>query len=167
MSPTGSFLTRSLDILTDAVCSQLFSFSRFPSTQYFPHFRHQAWHTNTPNHCFIYPPIRPVCCVPIGLTCLANESVERGSSAVERRTFNRESLSSNPLCCHFVVWTFSFSPWCPSSINCINEYLPTDIGWNIWVNSICALIATWLNAFQRSRVGIGMNKTGRTGYCTT
>ena len=46
--------------------------------------------------------------------------VERGISAVECRT---SSPGSNPLCCHFRVWAFSFSPRHPSSISCINEYL--------------------------------------------
>ena len=36
-----------------------------------------------------------------------------------------------PLCYHFEVWAFSFSPRCPSLLNCINEYLTIDGGGNV------------------------------------
>ena len=49
-----------------------------------------------------------------------------GSSAVKRRTRNRESPGSNPLCYRFEVWAFSFSP-----LSCINEYLAIDAGGNV------------------------------------
>ena len=57
--------------------------------------------------------------------------VEHGSSAVECRTHNQERPGSNPLGYHFEVWTFLFSPQCPSSLSCINEYLPIDGGGNV------------------------------------
>ena len=37
------------------------------------------------------------------------------------------------------------------------EYLTIDNGGNMRVNGLRAVIAAWLNAFQRSRVGVGMN----------
>ena len=37
------------------------------------------------------------------------------------------------------------------------EYLAIDIGGNMRVNGLRAIIVAWLNAFQRSRVGVGMN----------
>ena len=49
--------------------------------------------------------------------------MELSSSAVECRIRNQESLGLNPLCCHLKVWAFSFSPRCPSSLICINEYM--------------------------------------------
>ena len=30
------------------------------------------------------------------------------------------------VCCRFEVWAISFIPLCPSSPNCINEYLAID-----------------------------------------
>ena len=57
--------------------------------------------------------------------------VERGGSAIECRTRNRENTVSNPLCYRFDVWAFSFSPRRPSSISCIIEYLATDNGGNV------------------------------------
>ena len=47
-------------------------------------------------------------------------------SAVESQTVNRGSPDSIPLCCCFKVWVFQFSPRCPSSLSCINEYLTID-----------------------------------------
>ena len=58
-------------------------------------------------------------------TVLRNK-LERGSSVVERRTRNRESPGSNPLCYRFEVWAFSFSSKRLSRLSCINEYLAID-----------------------------------------
>ena len=58
-------------------------------------------------------------------------SGSRGSSAVEYQTLNQVSPGSNPLCYCFVVWTFLFSPRCPSSLSCINENLAIDGGGNV------------------------------------
>ena len=59
--------------------------------------------------------------------------VERGSImiAVERQACYRGSPNSNPLWYRFEVWAFSFSPQCPSSLSCINEYLAIDSGGNV------------------------------------
>ena len=57
-----------------------------------------------------------------------NGRVERGSSAIECRAHNRESPGSNLLCYRFRDWAFSFSPRCPSSLSCINEYLAIENG---------------------------------------
>ena len=57
--------------------------------------------------------------------------VEHISSAVECRTRNRESPGSNLLWCRLEVWAFSFSPRCPGSRSCINEYLAIDGGENV------------------------------------
>ena len=57
--------------------------------------------------------------------------MERGSSAVECRTRNREGPGSNPLCYRFEDWAFSFSQRHPSSLSCINEYLAIDSGENL------------------------------------
>ena len=62
------------------------------------------------------------------------QSYEHGNSSVECRTRNLESPGSNPLCYRFEVWAFSFSPQCPSSLSCINEYLAVvDGGGNVSV----------------------------------
>ena len=56
--------------------------------------------------------------------------VERGSSAVECRTRNKESPGLNPLCYRFKVWAFSFSPRCPSSLVvhncCVDRMVPRE-----------------------------------------
>ena len=54
---------------------------------------------------------------------LLNANVEGGFSSVELRTPKQESAGLNPLCCRFKAWAFSYSPHCPSSLNCTNEYL--------------------------------------------
>ena len=68
---------------------------------------------------------------PVSPTCIMSFRRCHGSSAVECRTRTRESPGSNPLCYRFEVWAFSFSPRCPSSISCINEYLAIDSGGNV------------------------------------
>ena len=50
---------------------------------------------------------------------------------VEHRTLNREIRGSNPLCCCFEDWAFSFSPQGLSSLSCINDYLAIDGGGNV------------------------------------
>ena len=37
------------------------------------------------------------------------------------------------------------------------EYMAIDNGENMRVNGLRAVFVAWLNAFQRSRVGVGMN----------
>ena len=63
--------------------------------------------------------------------CSNTSYVERGSSAVEHRPLNRESLGSNPLSCHIKVWAFVFSPRCPSSLSWLNESLSVDSGGHV------------------------------------
>ena len=46
-------------------------------------------------------------------------------------TRNRKIPGSNPLCYHFRVWAFLFSPRPLSSLSCINEYLAIDSGGNV------------------------------------
>ena len=41
------------------------------------------------------------------------------------------------------------------SLNCINEHLANAVG--MQVNSLCAVMASRLNAFHKSRVGAGRN----------
>ena len=45
------------------------------------------------------------------------------------------------------------NPHCFSSRSCINEYLTIDSDGYVCTNGLCALIAAWLNASQRSRDG--------------
>ena len=94
--------------------------------------------------------------------CLLKDSlkkVEGGSSVVERQTRNRGSLGSNIFRCRFEASTFSFSPRCPSSLSCVNEYLAIDSGGTMC--SLRVVIAVWPNAPQRSRVGVGMSRSAR------
>ena len=58
-------------------------------------------------------------------------NLERGSSAVECRTRNRESPGSNPRCYRFEVWAFSFTSRRLSRPSCINEYLAIDSGGHV------------------------------------
>ena len=57
--------------------------------------------------------------------------VDSDSSVVECRTHNRESPDSNPLCYRSEAWGFLFSPRCPCSLSCMNEYLAIDSGVNV------------------------------------
>ena len=86
------------------------------------------------------------------IKCLLNKTRSNCSSAVEFRILKRQRLGSNPLRCCMEAWTFSFSPQCPSSLSCINEYLAIDGGRDASKKSLHAVIAVWLNVSQRSRV---------------
>ena len=81
----------------------------------------------------------------IGWITIARSSdfVEWGSSVVERWPLNRGRPFPKQ-CCHFKAYAFSFSPWYLSLLSCINEYLAVDIGGNVWVNSLRAVIEAWL-----------------------
>ena len=70
-------------------------------------------------------------------------SVECSGSAVECRTRNQESPGSNPVCCYFEDWPFSFSPRRPSSLSCINEYLAIGSGENASEWSSCSMYHGW------------------------
>ena len=61
--------------------------------------------------------------------------VERGNSAVERRTRSRGNSGLNRFCCHFKTCAFSFYPRRPSTLTCINEYLAIYSGGDnfIWL----------------------------------
>ena len=89
--------------------------------------------------------------------------MERGSSVVKCQTNNRESLVLNPLCYHFEVCEFSFSPRCLSSLSCINEYVATDSGGNVSdlviVRNCCLAIMLPRDAEN----GVGMNRSVREG----
>ena len=70
----------------------------------------------------------------LNLTCAVTINtllMQRGSSAVECRTHNRESVVRIPFFYRFEVWAFSFSPRHPSSLSCINEYLAIGSGGNV------------------------------------
>ena len=68
---------------------------------------------------------------------------------LEQRTSNRENPGSS--CCRFKPWAILLIPHCLSSLSCINEYLAIDSGGYImWMNSLRAVIATWINAPRRS-----------------
>ena len=56
--------------------------------------------------------------------------VECGSSAIESRTRSQESPLESPVAIISVLAS-SFSPWHPSSLSYINEYLVTDSGGNV------------------------------------
>ena len=88
-----------------------------------------------------------------------------GCSTLERQTLNSRRLGSNPRCCRFEARAFSFSPRCPSSPSCINEYPATDCDEDMRVISLCAVTAAWLNVSQRSRVGVGMNRSASVAEC--
>ena len=49
---------------------------------------------------------------------------------------------------------FIFTLHGSSSLSCINEYLAIDIGGYLCMNSLCALISTWLDASQKRRDGV-------------
>ena len=47
-----------------------------------------------------------------------------------------------------------FTLHCSGSRSWVNEYLAIDIGGYLYTNSLCELIAVWLDASQRSRDGV-------------
>ena len=105
--------------------------------------------------------------------------VERGSSAVEFRTLEWDSLGSNPFAVFRSFQDISVLSTHASSLSCINEY---QTAWWKCDWSLRAVITAWLNASQESRVGVGINRSvggwsvsalshmlwavQMTGYCT-
>ena len=67
----------------------------------------------------------------------------------------------NPVCCYFEVWAYLFSPQCHSSLSYINEYLAIDGVENVSEFVFAQQTTVWLNASQRSRVGVRMNRSVR------
>ena len=78
----------------------------------------------------------------------------KSTTVVERQTLNRGSPGSKSICCCFEAWAFSFTP-----IHSVSIWL-TESGEIILLNSFCAITASWLNASQRSRVGVGTGLPG-------
>ena len=109
---------------------------RVDSSNYLPQVSH-------PTHPLIHSGTQSFFCV----TCT------QISSAVYCQTRNRESPGSNPLCnCCFEAGAFLVCVRRSSTISCISEYLTIDRVGNVNEN-LHAVIALWLNASQRSRVG--------------
>ena len=52
-----------------------------------------------------------------------------------------------------------FTLHCCSSLSCMNEHLAIDTGECLCTDNICTLIAAWLNASERSWVGIPLNSS--------
>ena len=50
---------------------------------------------------------------------------------------------------------------CYSSLICMNEYLPIYTGGYLYLNSVCWLIAMWLNVSQRSWDNVQLNRSAR------
>ena len=70
------------------------------------------------------------------------------------------SLDLNALCCLFEARAFLFSPQFNSSLGCVNVlYLFINSCRDVWASSLRTIIAVWLNASQRSRVDVGMNRS--------
>ena len=70
-----------------------------------------------------------------------------------------------PLWSRFEVWAFSFSPWRPSSLGCINEYLAIDSGRNAIEQSLRVIVA-WLECFPEKPswwLGVCMNRSAMGG----
>ena len=89
-----------------------------------------------------------------------NCSVEHDSSSVEPGSRSREHWFKDH-CCYFEAWTIFLSQYCLSTLRCVHEYLAIDSNWWKYINTFHAIIATWLNASQRSRVGGGVNMSAR------
>ena len=58
-----------------------------------------------------------------------------------------ECGARDPLCYHFKIWASLFSPRCPSSLSCINEYLAKDDGGHV-SEQFSRVLAVWLECFQ-------------------
>ena len=54
------------------------------------------------------------------------------------------------LCCRGESWASSFALICSSSLSCTVEYLVVDYGGYFCTIGVWALIAPWLDVFQRS-----------------
>jgi len=65
---------------------------------------------------------------------------------VKHQTHSGDSVCG---CCYENLAIF-FTLRCSSSLSCMNEYLAIESGRYFWPNNLCAVIATWLNASQRS-----------------
>ena len=61
-------------------------------------------------------------------------------------------------CYNFETWAISLNPCCSSSLSCMYEYMASENGGYVNEQSP-AVIAVKLNASQRCRVGVGMNRS--------
>ena len=80
-------------------------------------------------------------------------------AVVEHKALNRENPGLTPIAVVSKLWQF-YSPHIATVHSAVNEYLATGSGG--YANEyLCAIITAWLNASQRSRDGIGMNRSAR------
>ena len=80
---------------------------------------------------------------------------------LELWTLNLENSGSNPL----KPWEDLFTLHCSSSLSSMNEHLAKDSDVYVCMNCLPTLIAAWLNACQRSRNGVWLNRSGREAKC--
>ena len=85
-------------------------------------------------------------------------AVERSRSGVELRTLDYENPGWNPGC---GVKTLH----CSSSLSCLNEYLTIDSGGYVYEQPSRINCSIWLDASQRSRDGILVNRSVRELKC--
>ena len=64
------------------------------------------------------------------------------------------------LCCGAkTLGKFFFTPYCSSSLSCINEHLAINSGGYVYEQPSCINCSIWLNASQRSLDGIRLNRS--------
>ena len=107
---------------------------------------------------------------------LRTSPVKRNGTGVELQTLDYENPGSNPDCGVKTLGKF-FTLHCSSSLSCINEYLVIDSGGYVYEQPSRINCSIWLDASQRSRNGVWVNRSVRevkcksnwtvlrTGYC--
>ena len=85
--------------------------------------------------------------------------LEHSGSGVELRTLDYEGFES----CAAVLkpWASFFTLHCSSSLSCIHEYLAIDSGGYVYEQPLRINYSLWLDASQRSRDGVRLNRSGK------
>jgi len=60
-----------------------------------------------------------------------------------------------------LVWNFGqfFTLHCYSSLSCVSDYLAITSGGYLYMNSLCKIIAAWLDASRRSQDGVQLTRS--------
>ena len=91
--------------------------------------------------------------------------IERKDSGVELRTLDYENPGSNPALRYKNVGQVFFTLHCSSSLSCINEYLTIDSGGYVYEQPSRINCSIWLDASQRRRDGVCVNRSVREVKC--
>ena len=104
---------------------------------------------------------------------MAGASLPTSVCRVLLKPYNRvrgrasDSRLREPKSCAAVLkpWSSLFTLHCSSSLSCRNEYLAIDCGGYVYEQPSGINCSIWLDASQRTRDGVSVNRSGREVKC--